>query len=165
MYFVNTWVSRSCWHWKGDYLCLPRVVTKLRVKGLKDLNPLLSKFREISLVEANHTSQCSLIITISLKATLPISSLLLMQSSPPTTWNYIWGEANKSHFRECNVWRERITVNGIDWHFFPWTARCLLRRREWKRELWLPHQETATTFHVYTPHQCERGQTSHRQIP
>ena len=53
-----------------------RVVTKFAVKGVEDPSPLPSKVREFSSVEANHIPNGSLIITISLKATLPISSLL-----------------------------------------------------------------------------------------
>lgn len=60
--------------------------------------------------------------------------------------------------------KERVTAYGIDWHFFPcFPARCFLRRRGWKRELWLPHQEPGINLHVHLPHQCERGQSPHRQ--
>jgi len=52
----------------------------------------------------------------------------------PPKQKYIWGEAYQSALRECNVCKERVTSYGIDWHFFPCTARCFLRRG-WKREL------------------------------
>lgn len=43
--------------------------------------------------------------------------------------------------------KERVTAYGIDWHFFPcFPARCFLRRRGWKRELWLPRKNLVSTF-------------------
>lgn len=65
-----------------------------------------------------------------------------MPSTPNNMKMYL-GRKAASALREClkrKVLPKRIAAYGMDWHFFPCMAMCLLRRRGWKRGLCLPHE-------------------------